>query len=85
MCNTIVQQYFKYVYDVTSVTMATTERLERTLLFPVLLIIYKTKSVTYHFYCFFSLLLSERYKKKLSRGTMAMSKKAKTEIQKIPI
>ena len=51
MYNTIVQQYFKFVYDVTSVTMETTECLDRTLQFP--LIIYKTKSVTYHFYCFF--------------------------------
>ena len=52
-CNTIIQQYFKYVYDVTSVTMATTECLEKTPNFQVLLIIYKTKSGTYHFYCFF--------------------------------
>ena len=29
MCNTIIQQYFKYVYDVTSVTMETTECLEK--------------------------------------------------------
>ena len=34
-CNTIVQQYFKDVYDVTSVSMTTTECLERTLQFPV--------------------------------------------------
>ena len=53
MCNAIVQQYFKHVYDVTPVTMATTECLERTLNFHFMLIIYKTKLVTYHFYCFF--------------------------------
>ena len=35
MCYTNVQQYFRYVHDVTSVTMATTECLERTLQFPV--------------------------------------------------
>ena len=34
MYNTVAQQYFKYAYDVTSITMATTECLERTLQFP---------------------------------------------------
>ena len=33
--STSVQPYFKYVYDVTSVTMATTEYLERILQFQV--------------------------------------------------
>ena len=51
--NTIVQQYFKYVNDVTSVTMVTTECLERTLQSQFLLIIYITKSVTYHFFVSF--------------------------------
>ena len=81
MCNTIVQQYFKYAYDVTSVTMATTECLERTLQFPVFpnylqnevgdlsfsLFVLKTNNIR---------KFLERYKKKLSRGTLATSKRA---------
>ena len=90
MCNTIVQQYFKYVYDITSITMTTTECFERTLQFPVFanylqnyvsdlpFLLFLLKSPNIHKFL-------KRYKKKLSRGTMAMSKKAQTEIQKIPI
>ena len=58
ICNTIVWQYFKDIYDVTSVTTTTTERYESTLSFPFLLIIYKTTSVTYHFYYFFGKVLA---------------------------
>ena len=90
MCNTIDQQYFKYVYDVISVTMATTECRKRTLQFPVFANYLQNQVGDLPFLLF--LLIApdirkflERYKKKLSRGTMAMSKKAKTEIQKIPI
>ena len=80
MYNTIVQQYLKYVYDVTSITMPTTECLERTLQFPVYLPFLLFLLIAPNIRKFL-----EQYKKKLSRGTMAMSKKAKTEIQKIPI
>ena len=81
MYNTIVQQYFKYVYDVTSVTIATTECLERTLQFPSRWpTIFIVSLIAPNIRKFL-----EQYKKKLSSGTMAMSKKAKTEIQKIPI
>ena len=90
MCNTIVQLYFKYVYDVTSVTMATTECLEKTLQFPVFANYLQNQVGDLPF--LLSLLIApnirnflERYKKNLFRETMAMSKKAKTEIQKIPI
>ena len=90
MCNTIIQQYFKDVYDVTSVTMATTECLERTLQFPVFANHPQNYVGDLPFLLFLLIATNirkflEQYKKKLSRGTMVMSKKAKTEIQKIPI
>ena len=50
--NNIIWQYFKCVYDVTAITMTTSERYESTLSFQFLLITYyKTiiELVTYHF------------------------------------
>ena len=35
ICNTFVWQYFKCVYDITSIAMTTTEPYESTLSFPV--------------------------------------------------
>ena len=76
MCNNIVQQYFKYVYDVTSVTMTTTEYFERTLQFPIFNFLLKVPNIR---------KFLERYKKKVSGGTMAMLKEAQTENSYIQI
>ena len=58
MCNTIVQQYFKYVYDVHLLPWQQLSALKGLSDFQFSLIIYKTKSVTNHFYCFFWKLIT---------------------------